>query len=54
MSIWDFLGGGRNTTEEQPDYYSEGLELASQERFHEAYVTEVIEGRVNDHLTSWS
>ena len=36
MSIWDFLGGGRNTTEEQPDYYSEGLELASQERFHEA------------------
>ncbi len=36
MSIWDFLGGGQNTTEEQPDYYSEGLELASQERFHEA------------------
>lgn len=36
MSIWDFFGGGQNTTEEQPDYYSEGLELASQERFHEA------------------
>lgn len=36
MSIWDFLGGRQSTTEEQPDYYSEGLELASQERFHEA------------------
>ncbi|MFW6085328.1 MAG: tetratricopeptide repeat protein [Gemmatimonadota bacterium] len=36
MSIWDFLGRGGNTTEEQPDYYTEGLELASKERFHEA------------------
>lgn len=36
MSIWDFLGGRQNTTEEKPDYYREGLELASQERFHEA------------------
>ena len=36
MSIWDFLGGRPNTTEEKPDYYSEGLQLAAQERFHEA------------------
>lgn len=35
MSIWDFLGRP-NTTEEKPDYYTEGLQLAEQERFHEA------------------
>lgn len=36
MSIWDFIGGRQNTTDEKPDYYAEGLELAAQERFHEA------------------
>lgn len=36
MSIWDFLGGRQHTTEERPDYYQEGLDLAAQERFHEA------------------
>ncbi|MDH3297758.1 MAG: tetratricopeptide repeat protein [Gemmatimonadota bacterium] len=36
MSIWDLFGGRPGTTDENPDYYSEGLELASQERFHEA------------------
>lgn len=35
MSIWDFLGR-QDTTEEKPDYYTEGLQLAEQERFHEA------------------
>lgn len=36
MSIWDFIGGRQNTTQQEPDYYEEGLHLASQERFHEA------------------
>lgn len=36
MSIWDFIGGRQNTTDGKPDYYAEGLELATQERFHEA------------------
>lgn len=36
MSIWDFIGGRPPVTEEKPDYYEEGLQLASQERFHEA------------------
>lgn len=36
MSIWDFIGGKTNTTQQKPDYYEEGLQLASQERFHEA------------------
>lgn len=36
MSIWDFLGGRDDATDERPDYYAEGLELARQERFHEA------------------
>jgi len=36
VSIWDFIGGRQNTTDEKPDYYAEGLELAAQERFHEA------------------
>lgn len=36
MSIWDFIGGRENPTDEKPDYYGEGLELAGQERFHEA------------------
>ncbi|TFG65222.1 MAG: tetratricopeptide repeat protein [Gemmatimonadales bacterium] len=36
MSIWDFFTGREGTTSQNPDYYSEGMELASQERFHEA------------------
>ncbi|MGD8495218.1 MAG: tetratricopeptide repeat protein [Gemmatimonadales bacterium] len=36
MSIWDFLGGRQHTTDGRPDYYQEGLDLAAQERFHEA------------------
>lgn len=36
MSIWDILTGRQGGSDENPDYYSEGLELASQERFHEA------------------
>ena len=36
MSIWDILTGRQGASDENPDYYSEGLELASQERFHEA------------------
>lgn len=36
MSIWDFFTGREATGNQSPDYYAEGLELASQERFHEA------------------
>lgn len=36
MSIWDLFGPREPATEEKPDYYEEGLQLASQERFHEA------------------
>lgn len=36
MSIWDILTGRQGESDENPDYYAEGLELASQERFHEA------------------
>jgi tetratricopeptide (TPR) repeat protein len=36
MSIWDFFAGREGTSSENPDYYAEGMELASQERFHEA------------------
>lgn len=36
MSIWDFIGGRPQTEAAKPDYYAEGLQLAQQERFHEA------------------
>lgn len=36
MSIWDFIGGRQPTQAANPDYYTEGLQLAQQERFHEA------------------
>lgn len=36
MSIWDFFTGRERMTDANPDYYAEGLDLASQERFHEA------------------
>lgn len=36
MSIWDFIGGRSQTEAAKPDYYTEGLQLAQQERFHEA------------------
>ena len=33
---WSFLMGSRDRDEGKPDYYQEGLDLAGQERFHEA------------------
>ena len=36
MSIWDIIGGRQHAADEKPDYYAEGLDLAAQERFHEA------------------
>ncbi|MDT8435826.1 MAG: tetratricopeptide repeat protein [Gemmatimonadota bacterium] len=36
MPWWSFLTGGRETDEVRPDYYAEGVQLANEERFHEA------------------
>ena len=36
MPWWSFLTGASDTEEDRPDYYREGLELAQEERFHEA------------------
>lgn len=36
MPWWSFLTGGGGKEHEKPDYYREGLELASEERYHEA------------------
>jgi len=33
---WSFLTGGKDRDEEKPDFYAEGLQLAAEERFHEA------------------
>jgi len=36
MPWWSFLTGGSGKEESRPDYYREGLELAAEERYHEA------------------
>ncbi len=36
MPWWSFLTGSRDREEPKPDYYAEGLQLAAEERFHEA------------------
>lgn len=36
MPWWSFLTGGKERDEEKPDFYAEGLQLAAEERFHEA------------------
>ena len=36
MPWWSFLTGGSGREEDRPDYYREGLELAAEERYHEA------------------
>lgn len=36
MPWWSFLTANREREAESPDYYLEGLDLARQERFHEA------------------
>ena len=36
MPWWSFLAGGSGKDEEKPDYFREGLDLASEERYHEA------------------
>ena len=36
MPWWSFLTGGGGREEGRPDYYREGLELALEERYHEA------------------
>ena len=36
MPWWSFLTGASDKEEGRPDYYREGLELAQEERFHEA------------------
>ena len=36
MPWWSFLTGAGAKEEERPDYYREGLELAAEERYHEA------------------
>ena len=36
MPWWSFLTANRERGEDTPDYYLEGLDLARQERFHEA------------------
>jgi tetratricopeptide (TPR) repeat protein len=36
MPWWSFLTGGGGKDEDKPDFYTEGLELAQEERYHEA------------------
>lgn len=36
MPWWSFLTGGGGKDQARPDYYTEGLELAGEERYHEA------------------
>ena len=36
MPWWSFLTGASGKEEDRPDYYREGLELAQEERYHEA------------------
>lgn len=36
MPWWSFLTGSEGKDHEKPDYYREGLELAAEERYHEA------------------
>ncbi len=36
MPWWSVLTGNRDRDERSPDYYQEGLDLAGQERYHEA------------------
>lgn len=36
MPWWSFLTASRERDDDSPDYYLEGLDLARQERFHEA------------------
>jgi tetratricopeptide (TPR) repeat protein len=36
MPWWSFLTAGSGKEENRPDYYREGLELAGEERYHEA------------------
>jgi len=36
MPWWSFLVGGSGKDEEKPNYFREGLDLASEERYHEA------------------
>jgi len=36
MPWWSFLTGAGSKEEVRPDYYREGLELAAEERYHEA------------------
>ena len=36
MPWWSFLTGSGSKDAEKPDYYREGLELAAEERYHEA------------------
>ncbi|MGW8282264.1 MAG: tetratricopeptide repeat protein [Gemmatimonadota bacterium] len=36
MPWWSILTGNRDRDEPKPDYYQEGLDLAGQERYHEA------------------
>jgi tetratricopeptide (TPR) repeat protein len=36
MPWWSFLTGASGKEEDRPDYYREGLELAAEERYHEA------------------
>ena len=36
MPWWSFLTGSGERDQEKPDYYKEGLELAAEERYHEA------------------
>lgn len=36
MPWWSFLTGAGGKEEKSPDYYQEGLELAAEERYHEA------------------
>ena len=36
MPWWSFLTAGSGKEEDRPDYYREGLELAAEERYHEA------------------
>ena len=36
MPWWSFLAGSSGKDDQKPDYYREGLDLASEERYHEA------------------